>query len=75
MRKWTYFKLLDTKHKNQIVRADGRFQQHYTDGKWVRSGVLLDYQIEISPYHDLYERISESEVIAILGEEAIKELV
>lgn len=72
---WTYFKLLDTEHKNQIVRADGRFQQHYRDGKWTRSGILLDYQVEISPYHNLYEEISESEAIKTLGKEAIKELV
>lgn len=71
----TYFKLLDAEHKNQIVRAEGRFQQHYRDGEWIRSGILLDYQMEISPHHGMYEEISESEAIKTLGKEAIKELV
>ena len=72
MRNWEYVKLLDRRHKNQVVRADGVFQQEYEDGKWIRSAILLDYYTDISPLYDMYEEITEKEAIELLGEEAIR---
>ena len=72
MRNWEYVKLLDRSHKNQVVRADGVFQQEYEDGKWIRSAILLDYYTDISPLYDMYEEITEKEAIELLGEEAIR---
>ena len=72
MRNWKYVKLLDRSHKNQVVRADGGFQQEYEDGKWIRSAILLDYYTDISPLFEMYEYITEKEAIELLGEEAIR---
>ena len=71
-RNWEYVKLLDGNHKNQVVRADGRFQQRYEDGKWIRSGILLDYYTDTSPLYNMYEDITEEEAIKLIGAEAIK---
>ena len=71
-RNWKYIKLLDRNHKNQVVRADGRFQQEYEDGKWIRSAILLDYYTDTSPLYNMYEDITEEEAIMLIGEEAIK---
>ena len=72
MKNWEYYKLLDKAHKNQIVRADGGFQQRYENGKWIRSGILLDYQLEIAPYYGMYEKITEAEAIKTIGKKAIE---
>jgi len=62
-----YFILLDRTNNGVIVKADGRIQYVYVpcDG-WVRSGILLEYQIPESPLYDKYEQISEKKALDIV---------
>ena len=60
-----YFRLLDQRNNGTIVKADGRIQYRYVAGTgWVRSGILLEYQIPESPLYDLYEQITETEALS-----------
>ncbi|OQB15005.1 MAG: hypothetical protein BWY15_00820 [Firmicutes bacterium ADurb.Bin193] len=66
----TYFKLLDPKHKNTIVRAEGSSQQKFCKGKgWVDSGIMMQY---FAPYDDndlynMYEEITEQEAMDLIN--------
>ena len=54
-----YFILLDRTNNGKIVKADGRIQYVYIPGTgWVRSGILLEYQIPESPLYDKYEQVT-----------------
>lgn len=62
-----YFMLLDHKKYGTLVKADGRIQYEYIHGSgWVRSGILLEYQIPESPLYDAYKEITENEVLEII---------
>lgn len=61
-----YYKLEDPKNRDTVVKADGYMQYEYENGTWVRSGILLHYQTEGSPFYDLYTEISESEAMQIV---------
>ena len=63
-----YFILLDRTNNGKIVKADGRIQYVYIPGTgWVRSGILLEYQISESPLYDKYEQVTEKEVFTLIG--------
>ncbi|MPW25957.1 hypothetical protein GC105_09155 [Alkalibaculum sp. M08DMB] len=63
-----YYRLLDPKNINTIVRAQGRSQQQYIKGKgWIESGILLDYQWPDSDTYDRYEEITELEALKHVG--------
>lgn len=66
----TYFKLLDPKHENTIVRAEGRSQQQHIKGRgWVESGIMLHYFSDESDTYDEYEEISEDEALKIISQQ------
>jgi|LGVF01.2.fsa_nt_gb hypothetical protein len=66
-----YFKLNDNKHKNVIVKADGRIQHRYDKKKgWIRTGIMLDYFSDESDTYDMYEEIKESEAFKLIGEKS-----
>jgi len=63
-----YFILLDPKNNGKIVKADGRIQYQFIPGEgWVRSGILLEYQIPESPLYDLYKQITEKKALNLIG--------
>lgn len=63
-----YFKLLDPKHENVIVRANGRIQHEFVKGKgWVRSGIMIEYFCDESDTYGMYEEIAEQEAFRITG--------
>lgn len=69
MSKWSYYRLLDTKHQGIVIRADGLYQErYYTENhKWVRSGIMLEYFCDESDTYDMYEEISEKAALEITG--------
>ena len=65
----TYYKLLDPKHKNTVVRAEGRSQQQFIPGRgWIESGIMLHYFSDESDTYDDYVEISKSEAEILTGE-------
>ena len=72
MNNWKYYKLIDLKHKDQVVRAFGEKQQEYIGNHWVDSAIMMHYFTDISPYYNLYEEISEKEAEAIVGRNALQ---
>ena len=63
-----YYRLLSPKHKNFIVRAEGRSQQQYIEDKgWVDSGILIHYFSDESDFYGNYIEISESEAMEIVN--------
>ena len=61
----TYYRLLDPKHKNTIVRAEGRSQQqHIPDKGWVESGIMISYFSDESDTYGMFEEISEADALA-----------
>lgn len=64
----TYYKLLDPKHKNTVVRADGRSQQKFCkDRGWVESGIMIQYFCDESDTYDMYEEITEQEALDLIS--------
>jgi hypothetical protein len=64
----TYYKLLSPKHKDTIVRTEGRSQQQYISGKgWVDSGIMIQYFSDESDFYGNYTEISESEAMEIVN--------
>lgn len=62
----TYFRLLDTENMNTIVRAEGRSQQQFVKEKgWVETGIMIDYFCDESDVYNMYEEISEDQVLKI----------
>lgn len=58
-----FYRLLDKKNKDKIVKANGRFQYEF-DAKnktWIRSGILLDYFNDESEAYNMFIEISEAE--------------
>lgn len=65
----TYYKLLDQKHVNTVVRAEGRSQQQFIpDRGWVESGIMLHYFSDESDTYNEYEEISETEALKIISQ-------
>lgn len=59
-----YFRLLDPKHENIIVRSEGAIRHQFIHGRgWVRSGIMYDYFSSASPVFDEYEEITEEEAL------------
>lgn len=65
----TYYRLLDAERKGMIVRADSDAKQYrFTPGRgWVPSAVMLHYFSPESPTYNMYEEISESEALKLIG--------
>lgn len=64
----TYFKLLDTEHRDTVVRAAGRSQQQFIPGRgWVESGILLRYFCDESETYGAYEEISEEDALKLIA--------
>lgn len=63
-----YYRLLDTNHKNTILKIDGRKQFRYVFGeaRWQRTGILLRYQNDSSVYYEMYESVSEKEALRFI---------
>lgn len=64
-----YYLLTDNDRRGTIVRTQGRIHHRYDNAKgWVRSGVLLEYFNDDSPYYDLYNEITEEEANKLIAE-------
>lgn len=63
-----FYRLLDPKHENTIVRAKGRSQQKYVKEKgWVDSGIMIKYFCDESPLYNMYEEITEEKAMQIIN--------
>ena len=59
-----YYRLLDPKHENMIVKAEGSIQQRYEPQKgWIRTGIMLEYFWPDSDAYNMYAEISEEEAL------------
>ena len=56
-----YYRLEDREHKDIIVKANGAEQYIYINGKWIRTGIMIEYMNDESEYYDLYTEITEEE--------------
>ncbi len=62
----SYYKLLDPRHKNAVVRTEGRSQQQFIPGRgWVESGIMMRYFSDESELYGSYEEVSEEEALKI----------
>ncbi len=66
--KYEYVTLIDNRRRGTVVKCNGRLQYEYKNGEWVRSGVLMEYFNDESPYYDLYKEISEEEAMKMIAE-------
>ena len=56
-----YYRLEDRENKNVIAKANGAEQYIYINGKWIRTGIMIEYMNDESEYYDLYTEITEEE--------------
>ncbi len=63
-----YVMLTDNERYGTVVKCYGRKQYIYQNGEWVRSGVLVLYQCDESPYYDLYKEITKEEAEKLINE-------
>lgn len=64
----TYYRLLDPKHKDIIIRAEGKTQEEYVPKKgWIKNGIMLHYFWPESDTYDRYEEITEKEALQIIN--------
>lgn len=62
-----YCVLTDKDNYGKVVKADGPKQYLYDkDRGWVRSGILLDYQMPTGPKVGMYRNITEEEALEII---------
>jgi hypothetical protein len=62
-----YCVLLDKDNYGTVVKADGSKQFMYDKVRgWVRSGILLDYQIPSGPKFGMYRDVTEQEALEII---------
>jgi hypothetical protein len=55
-----YYLLDDLERRGTIVRTEGRVQhRYYTDRGWVRTGIMVEYFNDESPYYGSYSEITE----------------
>lgn len=63
-----YYRLLDPKNKDTVVRAEGRSQQQFIKGRgWVESGIMITYFSDESDTYDMYEEISYEEAMKLIN--------
>lgn len=62
-----YYLLTDNDRRGTIVRTEGRIHHRYDKIKgWIRSGVLMEYFNDDSPYYDSYNEITEEEAMKLI---------
>ncbi|NMA18647.1 MAG: hypothetical protein GX939_07895 [Clostridiaceae bacterium] len=62
-----YCVLIDKENYGTVVKADGPKQYRYEkDRGWVRSGILLDYQMPSGPKLGMYKDITEQEALEMI---------
>lgn len=68
-----YFKLLDKKNYELLIKADGRKQFKYIFGadEWIRSSMLLSYQSVDSTLYEMYEEIGENDAEILLEKQRV----
>lgn len=64
----TYVMLTDQKRYGMILKCIGMRQYEYdvSSKKWVRNGILLEYQCDSSPLYEMYKEISEEEAMRMI---------
>lgn len=64
----TFYRLLDFKNNNTVVRAEGRSQQQYILGRgWIESGIMIEYFCDESDTYNMYEEITEQQANKIIS--------
>lgn len=62
-----YCVLLDKDNHGTVVKADGPKQYRYDKARgWVRSGILLDYQMPSGSKVGMYKDITEKEALKMI---------
>lgn len=56
-----YFLIIDADYAGMVVRSDGTIQERFdlVSRKWIRTGILLQYQWPDSEKYGLLEEITE----------------
>jgi hypothetical protein len=63
-----YYLLDDLERRGTIVRTEGRVQHRYYNEKgWVRTGIMIEYFNDESPYYDSYSEITEEEAKKLIA--------
>lgn len=63
-----YIMLTDNERDGTIIKCCGRKHYIYKDGEWVRTGIMVNYFCDESPYYDLYKEITKEEAEKLINE-------
>lgn len=71
MSKFTYYVLLDWRHKGIIIKWSSEFEGYEyipREKKWGRNDIMYEYFWEDDPKYGMYEEITEEEAMKRIAE-------